>query len=412
MQATVKNIAPGWVMLFALLFFFFPQFLPIDGMMTAWLFTPVWVYFLYRWQIPSVKWVVVYLVVFSIFAIVHITRGAVINDYLISSLLLLCTVIFLCVFYHALESAGNYFDFILKNIVTLNFILTLCAIVLLCVPLLKEIVWYVMSISENIRPMPRLKMFTSEASHYSFLWALPFIYFCVRILFYKTSGYGLTLIMVTLPLLLSFSLGVISALAAAGMLMLISFRKQLVFTHKTKRYLLYGILIILFLILLLFLLYPDNPLFLRIQNVFLGKDTSARGRTYEAFILAQKITEQKSVWWGIGPGQLKLLGRQLIIQYYFYSDIPSVVRIPNACADTIICFGYIGLALRLLTEIFLFIKTKVAQHPFRLWLFLFLFLYQFTGSFITNVAEYMLWAITFSPFLFPVMEKAVPVERQ
>src|SRR5690606_20734904 len=137
----------------------------------------------------------------------------------------------------------------------------------LFVPPLKETVWYVMSISENIQPMPRLKMFTSEASHYSFLWALFFLYFIVRMLFSNTSGYGLTLVMITLPLLLSFSLGVLSALVAAGVLTLIFFRKHLVFSPKAKRYLLYGLGFFIVLSLLLFLCYPDNPLFLRIQNV-------------------------------------------------------------------------------------------------------------------------------------------------
>ena len=146
--------------------------------------------------------------------------------------------------------------------------------------------------------------------------------------------------------------------------------------------------------------YPSNPLFVRIHNIFNGDDTSARGRTYEAFILAHKIIAQRSFLWGIGPGQLKLIGRETIIQYYYYFDIPKVIRIPNAAAETIVYFGYVGFVFRLLIEIALFFITKIYQHPYRLWLFSFVFIYQFTGSYITNVAEYLVWLIVFSP-VFP-----------
>ena len=154
----------------------------------------------------------------------------------------------------------------------------------------------------------------------------------------------------------------------------------------------------------LFIFFPNNPIYLRIQNIFSGEDTSARGRTYEAFILANKIIAQKSMLWGIGPGQLKLDGRNIIIQYYQYLRIPSVVRIPNACAETIVYFGYIGLALRLLLQISLFFSTRVYTNPYRMWLFLFVFIYQFTGSYITNIAEYMVWTMAFSA-MFPEYAK-------
>src|SRR5690606_37662702 len=100
---------------------------------------------------------------------------------------------------------------------------------------------------------------------------------------------------------------------------------------------------------------------------------------------------------GIGPGQMKIYARDLIIQYYQYTEIPPVVRIPNACADTIVCYGYLGLAARLGVQILLFFSTRVAANPFRLWLFLFLFLFQFTGSYINNTVEFLLWGLAFAP---------------
>lgn len=407
MEAAGQIIRQPWIWAFSLLIFFFNNFLFIEGMTLTLLFTPLWVYLLNKWQTPLVKFIVYYLSFFLLYAAIHFTQGANVYYYLISSTLLCATAIFIFTFYKIVSQAGINLDSIFRDILILNFLLTLFAIVLLWFPSVENTMWYVMSISENIAPMPRLKMFTSEASHYSFLWTLPAIYFYSRIIFFKVHKPVLTLIMVSLPLMLSFSLGVLVAVTTAGVLMLFIFQKNIFYRKSAKKFLIYGALIFLALLLALLLFYPENPLFLRIQNVLQNKDTSARGRTYESFILAHKIISGKSLLWGIGPGQLKLEARNIIIQYYSYTNIPSSIRIPNACAETIVSFGYVGFALRILIEAFLFVKTEVFKCPFRLWLFLFLFIYQFTGSYITNVSEYMLWTISFAPFIFPDFKKAV-----
>jgi len=181
------------------------------------------------------------------------------------------------------------------------------------------------------------------------------------------------------------------------MMMLMVFSRSIIFQKLLRQKLFLILISLLSITVLLAILNPDNPLFNRLLNVVQGTDTSARGRTYESFILAHKIVAEKNLFFGIGPGQLKVFGRNIIIQYYSYSNIPEVVRIPNACADTIVCFGYLGLAIRLGIQLLLFYTTKLFKNPFRLWLFLFLFIYQFTGSYITNPVEYMLWALVFAP---------------
>ena len=70
--------------------------------------------------------------------------------------------------------------------------------------------------------------------------------------------------------------------------------------------------------------------------------------------------------------------------------------IPNAAAETLAIFGWTGLVLRILVEIFLFFYTRVWTNYYRLLLFLFVFIYQFTGSFITNIAEYVIWILAFT----------------
>jgi hypothetical protein len=143
--------------------------------------------------------------------------------------------------------------------------------------------------------------------------------------------------------------------------------------------------------------FPDNILFVRVTNVLTGKDSSGRGRTFEAFWLAEQLLVQKSYWWGIGAGQIKIIGFELIRDFYGYSFETTRVAIPNAAAETLALFGWVGLIVRIFAECFLFVYTKVWRNYYRLLLFSFIFIYQFTGSFITNVAEYVIWIMAFTP---------------
>jgi hypothetical protein len=155
--------------------------------------------------------------------------------------------------------------------------------------------------------------------------------------------------------------------------------------------------------------FPDNILIVRIANVLNGKDPSAKGRTFEAFWLAEQLLKQKSYWWGIGAGQIKILGFELIRAYYGYGYDTTSVAIPNAAAETLAIFGWVGLTGRILTEVILFFYTRVWRNYYRLALFLFIFIYQFTGSFITNVAEYVIWIIAFTPVFEQFDVKASPL---
>jgi hypothetical protein len=73
-----------------------------------------------------------------------------------------------------------------------------------------------------------------------------------------------------------------------------------------------------------------------------------------------------------------------------------VVRIPNAVAETMAIFGIFGIAIRFSLIFYFFIKTKVLENYYRTLLFVFVFVYQFTGSYITNIVEYVIWVIAFS----------------
>jgi hypothetical protein len=146
---------------------------------------------------------------------------------------------------------------------------------------------------------------------------------------------------------------------------------------------------------IVYFFFRNSALLIRLGNVFSGRDLSGRGRTFDSFTIANKILGEHDKYWGIGLGQVKVRGTAIIQDYYLY-NMDFVATIPNAVAETFAVFGWAGVALRLFIEIFLFFYTKVWTNYYRLWLFFFIFIYQFTGSFITNVAEYVIWILAFT----------------
>jgi hypothetical protein len=380
-----------------LFLFFFNTFLLPQGLSWSLLLTPVWLYLLHiTGRLYLLRGL---LLIFICFGCVHLLLGVDLVYYAVSVALMLGLGIFLITAWYYLNNSDIDYEQLFKRIVLLNFIFTLISIPFLFIPFLKPLVWYVMSMSEGIGLIPRLKMFTYEASHYSYLLAPVAIFCYAKALFTHTRNPLPALFMVTLPLLLSLSFGVLAVLGFTGLAILALYFNSVFDTSRKRLLLVAGLIFLLAVFFVLYRYYPSNILFVRIRNIINGQDTSARGRTREAFILAHRIIAQKSYWWGIGPGQLKVLGRTMVIQYYSYSNIPSVVRIPNACAETILCFGYIGFVFRIGVQLFLFFKTRVSGSPYRLWLFLFLFLFQFMGSYITNAAEYIFWMIAFMPVI-------------
>jgi hypothetical protein len=303
-----------------------------------------------------------------------------------------CFCVAFYIFIQECDTIGQLF----KKLVSINFLLVIIALCLLPFSSLRSILWYLIPISPGIESIPRLKLFTSEAAVYS-IYLVPLVLFY----FFKSINnglkpYGWPLLTLLFSLALSFSMGVISTLFIS-LLLIALFSPKLFFGNKNFNQWMIGTLIfcgIAFLILLI--VYPENPLFRRISNILNGTDTSSRGRTYEAFIIAMKILKEKSSLFGIGLGQIKVIGRPIILQYYEYTHIPEVVRIPNALAETLVYFGFTGLIVKLGLELFLFFKTKVYTNYYRLSIFIFIFIYQFTGSYFTNIAEYVLWIIAFT----------------
>lgn len=105
--------------------------------------------------------------------------------------------------------------------------------------------------------------------------------------------------------------------------------------------------------------------------------------------------KEKSILFGVGLGQVKIVGVNVFKQYYGY--LPPVVRIPNTLGDTMATYGIAGLGIRMFFTIFLFFRLKIWRNYYQLGMFIFMFIYQFTGSFMTNIAEYVIWVLAYTP---------------
>ena len=121
-----------------------------------------------------------------------------------------------------------------------------------------------------------------------------------------------------------------------------------------------------------------------------------RSRTVNAYILAYTIAESKSLWWGAGPGQAKLYGEH---RFLLSLGFPTSV-LPDSTADTFADMGIIGLLVKFILEIYLFFRTRVYSNTFRLAMFMVPFFYQFSGGYLTNIQDYLMWSFAFAPF-FP-----------
>lgn len=333
--------------------------------------------------------------VLLLFAIIHMTNGAELKSYVISFFNLVTVYVFCQAVYTFLKKSYNL-EIIIWRIFIINFILCLIAIPVYFTSF-RNLLWIQQYLTEGVDNFLRLKLFTYEASYYATLFTPLFFFYSLQVVFKQNKVRVWALLpMLFLPYMLSFSIGVISSVLIAIIVTYFFYFKRLTRKKRVLTIISSGAVLTVFLFGLLFILFPDNPLFVRIENIFSGTDSSGRGRTFEAFILAKKMLAEKSYAWGIGLGQIKILGSEIIRDYYLYPMDYTIFAIPNAAAETLTIFGWVGLFIRIFIEIFLFFYTRVWTNYYRFLLFLFIFLYQFTGSFITNIAEYVIWILAFT----------------
>lgn len=385
----------------AVLYFFFNSLLLPLGLLYTTLLTPVFVLWLYRY--PVFKYFYLFAAGSIVFAVVHFLNGVDYSSYFKSYFLILSVFFWCMAFYQFLLSCCSL-QSIFNKLLIINFFLILIALALYFVPFLRPILWYKNSLTVGSGNVYRLKLFTYEASYYSLLLVPLIYYYYLKVLFFRTGSNWLIFCLATLPILLSFSFGVIGGVALGFILLMLSDVK-LLYLKKVKYILIGGVVVLPLLFFALYYLFPNNNLFLRIANIINGTDTSFNGRTSDSITLAYRIAQDKSLFFGCGPGQTKIFGVEFFKAFYHRDFTSDTVALPNNVADILSAYGLLGVLIKLFVEFYLFFKTRVFDNYYRLGLFIFIFIYQFTGSFITNIAEYVIWILAFTSSVFVEFNK-------
>ena len=381
--------------LLAHVYFFFNALLLPKGLLYTTILSP---YFFYRQLVNKRKtyWIQFFSFLL-VFDVIHLFGGVDLISFLKSNIYFTLTYFAVISFYHFFNNYRQLSK-IFKQILVVNFGFVLISVIFFFLPPdYQDWFWWVNRMAMAKHEFPRLKLFTYEASYYSLL-LIPILYYYIFKFLFKQieNNRLLTLFILIAPVLMSMSFGVIGATILTAFVLGVVFRNQLLKYRRPFFVTLsiLGGLVITLAVLLIF--FPKNPVSLRIYSIFDGTDTSANGRTTDSFSIAWYLINEKSTWFGIGLGQIKIQIEALVREYFSYWGNYNRYDIPNAMGETLAIFGIVGVILRIVLEWYLFFKTKVKSNYYRLALFVFIFIYQFTGSFITNIVEYVIWILAFS----------------
>jgi len=278
---------------------------------------------------------------------------------------------------------------VFASVIRINFVLTILALFVLYTDM-ANMLWMTKVISKGFTEMSRLKMFVYEPSYYSTLMAPFFVYAFVQYTAVASVQSAIRLLLIVIPLFLSFSLGVLTALTVASVVGMFYFSRR-IFAKPIMLFLAF-----LFVIGFIVILNTDNLLTARFANVLSGDDSSGNHRVFESTLVGYYIAQSTDLWFGSGFGQTKYFAPVFFDQFHVNVELD---RLTNSVANTLAASGIIGILIRFSVEFILFFRTRVHASLFRLILFIHMFIYQFTGSFLTNLAEYFIWMLAFSSFL-------------
>ena len=390
---------------FAFLYFCFNSlFLPLGLLYTA-ILTPLFIIWLYRQNHFRYGWLFFALTIPM--AIIHYLQGIDPFYYFRSYVLFFTVFAFLLTTIRFLQ-VNHSLRLIFRNLLYVNSVFVAVACIIFFLPSLRGLMWSVSDVSTGLLKFPRLRLFTYEPSYYSTLMVPLAFYYYLKMILFKYPNAGYVFFLVSFPLVLSFSLGVILGMGISFFILFFIDIKSFFLKKNIADYSLITTASVILVFGALYIFFPDNPLFLRVGNIFKGTDTSFNGRSFESFHLAWSVASQKSVFFGVGLGQIKLLGTEIWNTFYQTTFDVNSIAIPNAVAETFAIYGFTGLIIRFGIQVYFFFRTRPYNNYYRMALFLFIFIYQFTGSYLFNIAEYVIWALAFSQVFEEFDKKNMP----
>lgn len=378
---------------FVVLYFFFNSlFLPL-GLLYTTILTPFFLWWLFRQNHFRNGWT--FFLITAPFILIHFLQGIDVYYYFRSYFLLFTAFVFLMTTICFLEKTVSLRT-IFRKLLLLNFLFVIFAGIIFFIPSQRHWMWSVTDISTGLTQFPRLRLFTYEPSYYSTLLIPLAFYYYLKIALFRYSNGLIPFLLITIPLVLSFSLGAIFGLGISFFILFFTHIRQFIKKRKVAEYSFFILVFLLAASVAAFFIFPDNPFFFRIRNIFKGTDTSFNGRFFDSFTLAWRVAREKSIFFGVGLGQIKALGSEIWNTFYNTKFTVNEISIPNAVAETFAIYGITGLILRFGIQIYFFIRTKPYVNYYRMGLFLYIFIYQFTGSYLFNISEYVIWALAFS----------------
>lgn len=286
----------------------------------------------------------------------------------------------------------NQIEKALLSVLYVNITLTVAAIILYFTPL-RDIMWHT---STNINSLGevRLKLLYYEPSHASFVFIFFSLYLLLKTIFFPSKKYLILLVSTAASVFLGKSLGTIGAMFIAmafGSLifavpLIRKYNKQIVLALAT------GVLIIPLL---------AGSITSRLEKFLEGGDNSGNVRLIYATLSAYHMVEKYNYYFGVGFGQDKKYITEFTSKFAGYAGN----RLPNTFASTLSTVGVFGIALKYLFLLYFFFKTRVYSNIFRLITFFYLLIYSFTGGWMFNVYEFVLWAFAFSQNAFSEFDR-------
>ena len=355
------------------------------GLFYTTLFAPILFVWLYlngrRWLTAK------FLLALSPFIVAQLADGVASPMQYLRSLLLMWTVyIAVYAFCWALLNSTNVAR-LFEQLIFLNFCVAILALVIRPTPLW-PLLWSDSGrvIAAGSSHLLRLNLLsTTEPWAYGEL-MLPLLLFAAFRLLRDSRMRNLAYFgMIVFPFLLCQSFGWIG-MGLAGIAILILANLKQLFTRAKSWIVILCVAVVVSPFLLI-----QNPISARTFQVIAGGDGSTNLRTIGGYIGAYAAASSKSLWWGVGLGQVK---------FFDFSSVGFGIdnTLPNAAALTFAEFGIIGLLVRFSLELYLFARTRVYQSPLRLAMFIVAFISQLTGSNMDDVQSYMLWLLAFYPF--------------
>lgn len=375
--------------LLAIVYFFFNSFgLPL-GLTYLMILSPV---FFLKTISRYVKFYALFTTIMLFYIGVHSISGIDNTFEYFKSLTLHFIVAVLTVsFYDQLKRKTYQVAYAIEVLAILNIVAVVFAILVIAVPELGSKIWR----GSTFGGVKQLRMLVYEPSFYALLLVPIFFYFYDIIVNSKSIRNIIVFSTLIISFLLSRSLGVIAAIVLSIGIYYADFS---ILKKRKNLYIALGFFGLGSIVLItLFVFFPDYVLVQRTLSFFRGEDISGLARVIDPWTLGDQIIEQKNRFFGIGWGHIKILGHDIISEHYNYGKSLNIrVTIPNSSAEIFILLGYLGLFIKIFLEIFLYRKTKVKHSRYRSLIFWFIFIYQFTGSYSSNLAEYILWVIAFT----------------